>query len=120
MELRRSVSGLTWKLDPETFGVAALCAGDAFAAWSANNPSLMTTRTFRTKGGVDAKNVANDIILGGLAGTGVALLVGLGGSLITGSWWPLVFTAAMLGYEWLLYAWALQNPHNNRRSIADQ
>lgn len=113
-------SQLTWRIDAETAGVTALCIGDAFAAWSACNPSIFTVRTFRTAGGVEAENTKSDIRRGSLIGSGLAVIVGAGGSLITGSWYPLAGTVAMLGILWLTYEWALANPHALRRSIADQ
>jgi len=111
-------SRLTWAIDAETAGVTALCVGDAFAAWSACNPSIFTVRTFRTSGGVEAENTKRDIHTGSAIGSGLALVVGAGGSLVTASWWPLAGTIVMLGVLWLVYGWALENPHDLRRSIA--
>jgi len=110
---------LTWRIDAETMGVTALCVGDAFAAWSACNPSIFTVRTFRTAGGPEADNTKRDIHTGSLIGSGLAIVVGMGGALVTASWWPLAGTVIMLGVLWATYAWALDNPHDNRRSIAN-
>jgi len=113
-------ASFSWTIDAESAGVTALCIGDAFAAWSACNPSIFTVRTFRTLGGVEADNTKGDIRRGSAIGSGLALIVGFGGSLVTRSWYPLVGTIAMLMVLWATYEWALANPHDKRRSIADQ
>lgn len=122
---------LSWKLDVPIFGVAALVAGDAAAFWSANNPSIFTTRSFRSKHGIEAENTAEDIRLGGMFGTMLAVLVAVGGAIVAGQHerggrrltvnvWPLIAVAIVLVFQWAVYEWSLANPHGLRQSIADQ
>jgi hypothetical protein len=117
---------VSWKLDSQRFGIAALVAGDAAAFWSAANPSFMTTRTFRRKGGKESENVKNDIIAGGAQGSVLALIVGAGGAAIAEpaegviNGWVLVAVVGVLVYYWSIYGYALANPHGGHNSIADQ
>ena len=111
---------LTWKMSPEIFGVMALCMGDAAAFWSANNPSVMTVRTFRRKGGKEAYHTARDIRLGGSIATAWMLLVGIGGSAVTRSWWPIAGTAAAAVVQWAVWEWAIANPHGITGDMAQQ
>lgn len=115
------MSGWTWKLDPETLGIAFLIMGDAAAFWSANNPSIFTVRAFGSKGGKEAANSARDIRIGGLAGSGLAVVVGVGGSLVTKSYWPITACIAVLAFQWAIWEWALANPRDNGMTdIANQ
>lgn len=110
------LSEFNWKLDAEVIGITALVVGDAAAFWSANNPSVFTVRAFRRKGGKEADTTKRDIRLGGLAGSGLALLVGIGGTAVTKSWWPLAGTAAILVFQWSVWEWAMANPHSSSDS----
>lgn len=114
-----SASGISWKLDAEILGITALVVGDAAAFWSANNPSVFTVRAFRRKGGKEAEQTMRDIRIGGAAGTALALFVGLGGSLVTKSWWPVTGAAAIIAFQWLLWEWAMRNPHGSGGDITD-
>lgn len=105
------LSDLSWKLDAEIIGITALVVGDAAAFWSANNPSVFTVRAFRRKGGPEAEQTKRDIRLGGMAGTSLAMFVGLGGTLVTKSWWPITGAAAIIAFQWILWEWAMKNPH---------
>lgn len=110
----------TWKLDPETLGIAFLIMGDAAAFWSANNPSVFTVRHFRRNEDAEAKQTAHDIRIGGLAGTGLAILVGFGGSLVTKSWWPITAAIGVIGFQWVMWEWAIANPHSDAVGMANQ
>lgn len=114
------MSATNWRLDAEVIGIAALVAGDAAAMLAACNPSLFTVRTFRSQHGVDAENTKTDIRIGMAMGSALALLIAAGATAVTRSWWPLLIgvisTAAFDG----AYEWALANPHNRRKNIADQ
>lgn len=105
------MANFSLKLDAEIIGITALVMGDAAAFWSANNPSVFTVRAFRRKGGKEAERTKRDVRLGGLAGTGLALFVGMGGTFVTGSWWPFIGAASIIGFQWALWEWALRNPH---------
>lgn len=112
--------GWTWKLSGEIFGVTALVMGDAAAFWSANNPSVMTTRTFRRKGGKESEHTARDIRLGGAVATGWTLLVGFGGSAVTKSWWPFTGAVLAIAVQWCVWEWAMANPHGITGDMASQ
>jgi hypothetical protein len=114
------VQGWSWKLDAPTLGIAFLIMGDAAAFWSANNPSVFTVRAFRRKGGDEARQTARDIRIGGLAGTGLAVAVGFGGSLVTKSYWPLTAAIGVIAFQWALWEWAIAHPHGNATDIASQ
>lgn len=113
-------SDWTWKLTAEAFGVTALVMGDAAAFWSANNPSVMTVRTFRRKGGAEAEHTKNDIRFGGAIASGWMLLVGFGGSAVTKSWWPLAGAVAAGAVQWFVWEWAIRNPHGVTGDMASQ
>lgn len=108
-----------WKLTAEAFGVTALVMGDAAAFWSANNPSVMTVRAFRRKDGAEADATARDIRFGGIIASGWIILVGLGGSMVTKSWWPLVGALGAGSVQWIVWEWAMANPRGVG-GIADQ
>lgn len=101
------LSSLTWKLDPETMGLAALAAGDAAAFLSGVNPSLFTIRTFHGQWGT-----AEDIRRGMILGSTLALMVGFGATLVSESWWPFVLTIAATAVLDCAYEWAIRNPRN--------
>lgn len=111
---------VSWRIDAEVMGVAALVAGDAAAFLAGANPSFFTVRTFRSQGGPDAENTARDIRIGMALGTALTVLVAAGGTAVTGSWWPLVAGLAAAAALDGMYEYALRNPHNRRRNIADQ
>jgi len=112
-------SDINWKLDAEVIGITALVIGDAAAFWSANNPSVFTVRAFRRKGGKEAEKTKRDIRMGGAAGSGLALLVGIGGTAVTKSWWPIAGTLAILAFQWSIWEWAMANPHGDESSRGD-
>lgn len=105
---------------PEVVGISLLAIADAAAFWSANNPSFMTTRSFRTAGGNKAENVAKDIRIGGTKATIETALVAAGAALITDSWLPFILPMLYIGIQWLMFEWALANPHGEVETIADQ
>lgn len=80
---------------------------------SAFNPSFFTMRAFVSSGDSEkARRSAGDIRVGSAIGSSLALIVGAGGSLVTGSWWPLVITVLVLGVSIAAYEYALRNPHD--------
>jgi len=94
--------------------------GDAAAFWSANNPSFFTVRAFRRKEGTEAEQTARDVRVGGLAGTGLGLVVGFGGSLVTKSWWPFMGAIAIITFQWALWEYAIRHPHSDAKDMAYQ
>jgi hypothetical protein len=110
---------LTWDLDTETMGVVALVVGDVFSTLAGVNPSVFTIRTFR---GVTshAEMTAQDIHIGMVFGSAVALAVALGGTLVTRSWWPFAVGVGAVALADGIYEWALRNPHNLHSTMADQ
>lgn len=99
--------GISWKLDAETMGLAALASGDAAAFLSGVNPSLFTIRTFQNDWGT-----SGDIRVGMILGNALALAVGFGATLVSQSWWPFVFTLSVAAVLDAAYEWALRNPRN--------
>lgn len=113
---------LSWAITPEIMGVAALCAGDVAAFQSAANPSIFTMRTFRSDqvSAMEQDNTKNDILLGSAIGAGLALVTGAGGTAVTKSYWPFAATLIALVVLVGVNLWAIENPHNMRKNIADQ
>lgn len=111
---------LSWAMSAGTLGVALLVIADASSFWSANNPSWMTERTFATKGGKDQRNTAEDISIGGGKALAESAIVGIGASIVTGSFWPWAVQALYFGANWPFHHWAMLNPHDNDHSIASQ
>lgn len=116
----------SWSLEPitsldgESMGVVALCMGDAAAFFSAYNPSIMTAGAFRRKGGSEAENSKRDLYRGAAVGTTLAILVAAGGSAVTESWWPVAGTLFVVGVQWALLVYTVQNPWGETGSIASQ
>lgn len=111
---------ISWHMDADTAGVAALVAADAAAFLSGVNPSLFTMRAFRSEGGEKAETTKTDIRIGSAIGGLLAIIVGIGATLITKSWWPLVVTVLVLAVMIGSYEWAIANPHNRGGDIATQ
>lgn len=112
-----------WQLgrpDAETMGIIALTMGDAAAFFSAYNPSIMTTGAFRRKGGTEADNSKRDLYRGAFVGSTLAMIVAAGGSMVTGSWWPVVGTAGVVLVQWGVLVYTVQNPWGKTGSIATQ
>lgn len=115
------MSDIDWKMDAEIIGIAALVAADAAAFLSAFCPSFFTMRMFRSEDDpVKAKATAEDIRIGSAIGSVLAVVVGIGGTLVAKSWWPLFAAIFALGLIITSYEYALRNPHNLYNSIADQ
>jgi hypothetical protein len=110
---------ITWQLDHESMGVTALCVADAAGMLAAFCPSMFTIRTFGG-GAVEGANTAESIHIGMVLGSAISLLVGLGGTLVTRSWWPLAGTVIGLIFLCGAYEWALRNPHNTHKGLKDQ
>ena len=98
---------LTWKLDAETMGLAALTAGDSAAFLSGMNPSIFTIRKFQGDWSSDTET-KNDIHTGMLIANALAVLVGFGATVVASSWWPVVMTIGVTIILDLAYEWALQ------------
>ena len=111
---------LSLRMNKEVIGISLLVIADAAAFISANNPSMMTTRTFTTAGGNKAENVRGDITLGLKIATAETVLVALGASLVVDSGWPLLTAVAYLASKWWLYVWALNHPHDSAEPMDNQ
>ena len=121
--LYRYGSGHGWSLakpDPETMGITALVAGDFAAFFSAYNPSIMTAGAFRRKGGQEAENSKRDLYRGAFVGTVLGTAVAAGGSMVTGSWWPVVAGLAVGVVQWAILIYTVKNPWGETGSIASQ
>lgn len=99
-----------WSVNDKTINITALCVADAAAMLGAFNPNIFSIRIF---GSADA-DTAQSVHIGMGLGSFIALSVGLGGTLVSGSWWPLVATLLALGVLCGAYEWALQNPHSSK------
>lgn len=89
-------------MDASEIGIVLLVAAEAPQAYSAFLPSIMTIRTF-----VGDEGAVADIREGELYGSIFVALIGIAGSALTGSPWPIVIgivtIIAMVGvYEYAL------------------
>lgn len=112
-----------WSLatpNPETMGITALTIGDAWAAFSAQNPSLFTMKAFGRKGGEESELTRRDLRMGALIGTGMALVVATGASMVTRSWWPVIGTTAACAVQWAVLEHAVKNPWGRGGGISHQ
>lgn len=114
-----NLSGITWRMDVETAGLAALVVGDVFSTLAGVNPSVFTIRAFRSDY-AHADKTAGDIHIGMVFGSVVSMVVALGATLVARSWWPVAIGAGAVTAADLMYEWAVRNPHNLHGSIADQ
>lgn len=106
--------------DEATVGITALTIGDAWAAFSAQNPSLFTMKAFGRKGGEEGELTKRDLRMGAMIGTGMALVVAFGASMVTRSWWPVLGTAAACGAQWAVLEHAVANPWGRGGGISHQ
>jgi hypothetical protein len=111
------MADLSWKSTPEIWGLTLLTMGDVAAFQSGFCPSIFTVRQFRAQGS-SAQRTASDIYLGMSLGTGLAIMVSLGASYVSGSWLPFAGALVTLALYWAVYQWALQNPANVNSSMA--
>ncbi len=100
------MAAYSWKLTGETMGLAALVAGDSAAFLSGVNPSHFTIRTFRSDW-ARPEQTAKEIHIGMAIGNALSLMVGIGATMVSGSWWPfalsLITSVALdASYEWAL------------------
>lgn len=99
---------LTWTINGEVMGLAALAAGDSAAFLSGMNPSIFTIRSkFGQSGGDDT---AKDIHIGMVIANALTMVVAWGASIVSRSWWPLLLTAGATAVLDLAYEWALRCP----------
>lgn len=110
---------LSWTMNATVLGLALLVIADASSFWSANNPSLMTERTFTTKGGKKASDTTTDIQIGGVKAIVESIIVGIGASLVVGSFWPWAAQGVYMATNWPYHHWALTHPHGDT-DIASQ
>jgi hypothetical protein len=104
----------SWKLDSETAGISALVAADAASFMSAFNPSLFTIRAFRSVNDpVVQQQTAGDLYRGMALGAALTLVVGFGGSAVTGSWWPILAAILTLAVLVSAYRWAINTPRGS-------
>ncbi|MHB8739456.1 MAG: hypothetical protein ACYC9D_12835 [Candidatus Dormibacteria bacterium] len=101
---------LTWKMDAQIAGISALTASDAASFLSAACPSLFTIRTFRQARLGAQDETAADLRRGMALGSSLAVLAGLGGTAVTGSWGPLATTVVTLVVLNGAYEWAIRSP----------
>lgn len=106
-------------MDGNVAGISALVAGDAASFLSALNPSLFTIRTFAGNW-ASMDGTRGDIWRGILLGSGLAILVGFGGSAITRSYWPLAATIFMLIVLSGAYTWSLANPRTAPAAVGSK
>jgi hypothetical protein len=90
--------------------VTASCVGSAAGLLSTLNPDIFTIRSFGVGKvpGVDAKE---SIHIGVCLGAVLSLGVGVGGTLVSRSWWPLFGTVLALIALGSAYQWALKHPY---------
>lgn len=111
---------LSWQITAGTLGIALLTIADASSFWSANNPSGFTVRSFATEGGDKHRRAVEDIQMGATKAVAESAIIGIGGSILTGSFLPWVAQASYLVVDWAWYEWCLRNPHTGRTGIASQ
>jgi hypothetical protein len=109
-----------WRMNATILTLSVLAAGDASNFMASACPSYMTTRTFTSKDPEKARNTRTDLKIGMAIGGGQALVIGGAVTIIARSWWPLLFTGGAVGVLVAMYYHALNNPHGQYNSIADQ
>lgn len=107
-----ALPNITYRVDAEIMALSVLAAGDAAAFLSGVNPSLFTIRTFSGDwAGTD--ETAGDIRKGMILGNALALAVGGAATVVSESWWPLIFTMGAAIVLDMAYEWALRCPRGN-------
>lgn len=94
-------------VSPAVIGVTTLAIAQTVGNVAAFGPSILDVQTYDNTyaGGDVKKSVRLALAMGG--GLGVAM--GAGGSLATGSWWPLIGAVAGLVLIWAAYEWAIRH-----------
>ncbi len=93
---------MTLTLNAQTLGVTALIAGNAASFLAITTPSTFDIR--RTPATTDRNR---DVWQGVAIGAGLSLATAIGGTLVTGSPWPVIATVAVLAVFGGAYARAL-------------
>jgi hypothetical protein len=102
------------KMTASTVGLALLAASEVPNFLAGMLPSLMTIRRFGADE-MDRSALRQGEILGG----GLALVVGLGASLVAQDPAPAIATVVILGVMLVMYEHAIRNPHPNAKPIND-
>lgn len=97
-----------------TVGLALLAAGEVPNFLAGMLPSLMTIRRF---GADDMDKQA--LRQGEIAGSILALMVGVGASYAANTPVPAIATVVVLGIMLVMYEHAIQNPHPDAKPIND-
>jgi hypothetical protein len=101
------------KMSPAYQGISLglVLAPSVSGLFSAPNPSLMTVATFANIPG----HMNHWIHKGNREAVGQCFLLGLGGSLLTGSWWPFVMVMSMAAWKVYSYEGALDGGESGPR-----
>ena len=91
------------------FGLGLILAMEVPNCYSAPLPSKFTIATFADGGEDKRRHTEKWIRSGEIEGTAQALLLGLGGSIVTKSFWPIVLIAAMIVWKVWSYEHALSS-----------
>jgi hypothetical protein len=104
-----------WALNPQIAGACLLAASEVPNFLAGAMPSFMTIRKFAA----DPESVAALRYAEVFAAAPVAA-VGLGASLVFGSWWPAVITVVTAVYYYAGYEKHIRNPSPNAKPINQQ
>lgn len=98
--------------DAATWGLTFLAAGEVANFMAGMAPSLFTLQHMSSKSAEHQAEAAASMHRAYVVGGGLSLATGAGASLVSGSWYPLLATAAVLAVLIGQYQWALANPHS--------
>lgn len=102
------------RMTASTVGLALLAASEVPNFLAGMLPSLMTIRRFGADD-LDRTALRQGEILGG----SLALIVGVGASLVAQDPAPAVATIVILGVMLVMYEYAIRNPHPDAKPIND-
>jgi CHASE2 domain-containing sensor protein len=101
----------------EAWGLTLLAADSVPNFLAGMAPSLYTLQHMGGKSDLHEAETRASMQRAYVVGGSLALMAGAGASLVAGSWFPLVVTAAVLWVMIAQYQWALDHPHESREEM---
>lgn len=97
--------------DAETWGLTLLAMSEVPNFMAGLAPSLYTYRQMVGKGGKHQAEAKETHRRAEIIGSAFSLAVGIGASMVTESWLPIIGCSVTLAVYLSQYRWALDNPH---------
>lgn len=101
----------------ETWGLTLLAMSEVPNFLAGMAPSLFTLQHMSSKGDKVAEEARSSMMRAYVVGGGLSIAVGIGASLVSGSWLPIVGTVGTFVILVAQYEWALGTPHETAEEM---